>query len=350
MAYYLGRDVAVYITTESDEAQVDAGSNVVSTTGAGDPVDVGSVGTITNIDNQAITADETIITIITTDATTVTATAHASTTTSDGSDSGTFAIEASGSDTMANLTTFLNSHAKLTSTSSGDVTTVTQVLGGTAGDTTITIVDPGDAGLSKVNFDNGYDEPDYVAGTTFADNLDDTPGPTKVPNLTGLDIVISATDEDITYMGKKCVLKAEIKRETTVSLTRKKSDTLWDTVFLGPTAASKGWTGSTAETGQYGARWGVIEGSADSWYVFNGLAAPSNVTDFDGTDVTFGYRVHIVLKDAAGVISVPGCTITGHTVSLNADGTTEEKLEFISNVTPKTGTAFNYDRLAATDM
>ena len=35
MAYYLGRDVTVYLTTESDEAQVDVSGNAVSAISAG---------------------------------------------------------------------------------------------------------------------------------------------------------------------------------------------------------------------------------------------------------------------------------------------------------------------------
>ena len=101
-------DLDVSLVESFEESQVDVSANKVTTTGAGAPLDIGAVATITNIDNQEITAGDTVITIITTDATTITATAHASTTTSDGSDSGTFAIESSGSDTMANLTTFLN--------------------------------------------------------------------------------------------------------------------------------------------------------------------------------------------------------------------------------------------------
>jgi hypothetical protein len=348
MAYDLGRDVAVYITTESDEAQVDAGSNVVSTTGAGAPADVAATATITFAGSIAY---NTSITIISTDGTSREYVAKAD------NDYANLEFDVdNGFDDKGLALKGAIEHAsghngKITVSGafvSGEyILTLTQAVAGTAGNKPIT-EDMGNT--TATSFTGGYDEPDYVAGTTFADNLDDDPGPTKVPNLTGVDIGISATDEDITYMGKKCVLKAEIKRETTVSLTRKKSDTLWDTVFLGPTATNKGWTGSAQETGNYGARWGVIEAAADDWKIFNGLAAPSNVTDVDGTDVTFGYRVHIVLKDAAGVVSVPGCTITGHTVSLNADGTTEETLEFISNVTPKTGTTLNYDRLTATDM
>ena len=113
--------------------------------------------TITNVDNGALLASgATAITIITTDETTITATAHASTTSSLAStNSGTFDVGASGSDTMTNIATLLNSHPKLSSTASGDITTITQAVVGTAGNTTITITDPGDAGLSSANFSGG---------------------------------------------------------------------------------------------------------------------------------------------------------------------------------------------------
>ena len=38
------------------------------------------------------------------------------------------------------------------------------------------------------------------------------------------------------------------------------------------------------------------------------------------------------MKQGTEVIAVPNCQLTGHTVSLNADGTTEETLEFMSNI------------------
>ena len=73
-----------------------------------------------------------------------------------------------------------------------------------------------------------------------------------VGDLTGVDLSVGVTDEDITYMGSKTVLKAEIKKETTVSLTRKKKDNTWDVVFNGD------------GTPDYGARWGAYDGAAIS--------------------------------------------------------------------------------------
>ena len=230
------------------------------------------------------------------------------------------------------------------------IVTVTQATAGSSGNTTVTLTDSGTAGMTKTNFTGGDDDPDFVAGTTFAENLDTSPALTKVADLTGVDLSIGVTDEDITYIGTKTVLKAEIKKETSITLTRKKSNNVWDVVYNGPTAASKGWTGSAAETGGYGARWGVVEGAANTWYINNGLMHPKDAVDFGGSVPCFGYRVHVELKNGQEVISVPGCQLVGHSVTLNADGTTEETCELISHVTPKIGTTANVDRLTAADL
>ncbi len=128
-----------------------------------------------------------------------------------------------------------------------------------------------------------------------------------VTDLTGVDIGIGVTDEDITYMGKKSVLKAEIKKETTCSLTRKKGDAVWDLV----------WNN---------ARWGINATPA----LHDGLTSPPA----DGTYTDYGYQVIINMSAASDILTLRNCTITGHTVSLNADGTTEETLEFVTQVAP----------------
>lgn len=125
----------------------------------------------------------------------------------------------------------------------------------------------------------------------------------EVGDLTGCDLGIGVTDEDITYLGQRSVLKAEIKKETTVSLTRKKSNICWDTIF------------------NDGARWGITDSA-----FFSGLEDPAIST--------FGYRVYIKLKNTAEVFMVRNACITGHTISLNADGTTEETIEFMSYIDP----------------
>ena len=147
-------------------------------------------------------------------------------------------------------------------------------------------------------------------------------------DITGVDIGIGVSDEDISYIGQRSVLKAEIKKETTVSLTRKKSDNEWDVIFNGPTKASN--TGPVGGLLTHGARWGC-----HTSLISDGASAPKDHRNAADSGVyTFGYRVYIQLKDAIESICVPMCQITGHTVSINGDGTTEETMEFSSSVTP----------------
>ena len=76
----------------------------------------------------------------------------------------------------------------------------------------------------------------------------------EVSDLTGVDVGIGVQDEDISYIGGVNVLKAEIKKETTVSLTRKKSDSEWDRIYCGVVDTSHLWDSTVTDVG---ARWGV---------------------------------------------------------------------------------------------
>ena len=144
----------------------------------------------------------------------------------------------------------------------------------------------------------------YIA---FSDKDSNSNTGIQVTDLTGCDLGIGVTDEDITYIGSKTVLKAEIKKETTIALTRKKSNNVWDVIFNN-------------------VRWGMTT-TADT-PVANAAGEPTVTT---GT--TFGYEVKVILASAES-ITVPNMQITGHTVTLNADGTTEETLELISYENP----------------
>jgi hypothetical protein len=144
-----------------------------------------------------------------------------------------------------------------------------------------------------------------------------------VSDLTGVDLGIGVTDEDVTYIGSKTVLKAEIKKETTVSLTRKKSNNAWDVVFNDE------------------CRWGATNAAGGTKIV--SLAEPDlSVTAPGGGSLYWGFQLKIHLATAAHagaaeVFTVPHCQITAHTVTLNADGTTEETMEFVSQETPTIG-------------
>jgi len=159
-------------------------------------------------------------------------------------------------------------------------------------------------------------------------------------DLTGVDLGIGVVDEDITYMGQRSVLKAEIKKETTISLTKKKSDMLWDKVFNGTVKSGDELVSGTLN---HGARWGLANNAAGAIKISDGLVAPKDHND--GTSITFGYRVFIQLASGE-TISVPCCQVISHTVTLNADGTTEETMEFSSHITPLIGAAVDVTRIS----
>ena len=140
----------------------------------------------------------------------------------------------------------------------------------------------------------------------------------QVTDLTGVDLGIGATDEDITFMGLRTVLKAEIKKETTLTLTKKKLDSVWDVIF----------NGDGTNTLRWGCSGDITAGSATN--VYTGLEKPTQ---------QYGYRIHIQLKSSGEIFVIRNATIASHSVSLNVDGVTEETMEFISQVDPKIVTA-----------
>ena len=173
--------------------------------------------------------------------------------------------------------------------------------------------------------DGGHATENTIVGTSgsgdivFAASLDATLGGAGAPtvtNLTGVDLSIGSVDEDITYFGFRSVTKAEIKKETTISLTRKKTDSAWDVVF---------------DQGRYGS-------NASASFTANALTEPTTVT---------GYRIHVVLRTGSigssptydEVFTVPACCVQSHSTSINADGVGEETIEFMSYVEPNIGAA-----------
>jgi hypothetical protein len=179
-------------------------------------------------------------------------------------------------------------------------------------DVSVTIAAGDDVGVSGtapavVDFD----------GSADADFCNKLNAGLTVSDLTGVDLSIGVTDEDVTYLGSRTVLKAEIKKETTVSLTRKKSNNVWDVVFNGD------------------CRWGAYNNAAIS-----GLLEPELTVTAPATQTGvgyFGFQLKVTLKSGTEVFTVPHCQITGHTVTLSADGTTEETMEFISQENPTIG-------------
>ena len=144
---------------------------------------------------------------------------------------------------------------------------------------------------------------------------------TKLTDITGIDFTPGATNEDISYMGQNTNLSAQVKHEFSLTVTKKKNDTVWDQLFNG-----RGRDGAYSTLTSDGVVTADATGSLYSYYVHDGLTT-SRMQNF-------GYRLYLVLKDGSEVFVIRNCCMTGHTVSLNADGTQEETAEFYSYVKP----------------
>jgi len=189
---------------------------------------------------------------------------------------------------------------------------------------------------------NCQDDGGSATGSLFANSMYNatTVSPSRVSDLTGCDLSTTASDEDIgPFFGHITTQKiASGRKETVVSLTRKKKDVLWDLIYNGPCLAGD-FEGSSNEAARMGARFGLGSGSAtgaDNGIIGMGTSFPSDVKDGDA-GICYGYRVHVRLRDGDGTIrgqiyTVPNCVITGHSVSVNPDGTSEETMEFTSSV------------------
>jgi len=158
----------------------------------------------------------------------------------------------------------------------------------------------------------GHDE--YVLGTVFG-NIDQSASTTfgftktyEVLNLTGADLSLGAMDEDLSFIGQRATMRVEVKKENSITLTRKKTDDTWDVIY------------NTA-------RFGIKETPTDDDHLEDGLRAP----DFAG----YGYRIYLKFGSSNDeILILPNCCITEHSLTLGADATTEETLTFQSYMDP----------------
>ena len=176
---------------------------------------------------------------------------------------------------------------------------------------------------------------DMNGKTTFAGF---TAGDGLVEGLTGMDISVGANDEDITFVGQRTTGKTEIKKEISVTLTRKKQDNVWQTIFNGPCtgAALENFTSATLQA--RGARWGGDD-TSDTFYIGDGNSNPKTVRAGAGSaNIGYGYRLHVQLKSGAAgsgsesTFAIPNCTLTGYTLSASPDGVDEESMEFMTQM------------------
>ena len=141
-------------------------------------------------------------------------------------------------------------------------------------------------------------------GTFASEQVVGSASGAAVTQLTSCELSIGSMDEDISYFGIRSQTKAEIKKETTITLNRKKTSPEWDVIY---NDVRYGTTGTAA---------------------WDGLEEPT---------VKHGYRLFITIDNKNGideVITVLGSCVQSHTASINTDGTMDETIEFMSYITP----------------
>ena len=173
----------------------------------------------------------------------------------------------------------------------------------------------------------------------------------SISDVTGVDLSISVSDEDVgPFLGKPQIMqKVELRKETVVTITRKKSNNFFDVLYNGPSVLAE-FGGDKVDDHRMGARFGVISDTTDNkYYINDGSTFMHSVVESGAaTSCCYGYRVHIVIgnrpdgsANPGEIFTVRNAVMTGHTVTLNADGVTEETIEFTSSVAPTESTPTN---------
>ena len=176
----------------------------------------------------------------------------------------------------------------------------------------------------------------------------------SISDVTGVDLSISVSDEDVgPFLGKPQIMqKVELRKETVVTFTLKKKNNFFDVMFNGPATSAKFYGGSTKALRQ-GARFGVGFSGTTTAKISDGSVWMYDQLEKSSTTLTcYGYRIHLRLKDdtSGEIFTLKNAALTGHTVSLNADGVTEETVEFTSSVAPGIKTPTGADTGFDTDL
>jgi hypothetical protein len=181
----------------------------------------------------------------------------------------------------------------------------------------------------------------------------------SISDTTGIDLSISVSDEDVgPFLGAPQVMqKVELRKETVVTITRKKYNNFWDVIYNGPSTTAE-FGGDAIAAKRKGARFGVqFDSTGDKYLLSDGNTFMKDVTEKSDADgCTYGYRLHMVLRNSPDgssgntgeIFTLRNAVMTGHSVSLNADGVAEETIEFSSSVQPIVKTPSNTSAASVT--
>jgi hypothetical protein len=159
-------------------------------------------------------------------------------------------------------------------------------------------------------------------GTSVANSVADN-DELKIDDVVGIDFTLGALDEDIAYFGQRTALKAEIKKEVSIVLTMKKKNDAWTQLWNNARCGLRATTGAA-----------TLAAGSNNIEFDNSLTMPHH----DGTNTSFGYRIYLELKAGTEVLSCPNMCMSEYSVSFNTDGVQEETITFYGNVTPSIST------------
>ena len=164
--------------------------------------------------------------------------------------------------------------------------------------------------------------------------------PWALSDITGVDVSIGSQDEDISFMGLRNVGKIEVKKDTSISITRKKSDAKFSMLFQGKTEPTE----SNTTDGLHSARYGLIKSTgASTMAIADGTVDPKSTKGdmAGGSNQSFGYRVFVELKpeavagDGTGeVLVIPNCHFMEYSHTLSNESANEESFTLQSQVKP----------------
>ena len=348
MVYFLGRDVLASITTEHDfcgisvsveqgeayannvrlaeVASINASTDIITTSAAhgltsGDPIQFTMDGTDASVGMTNI------------DAHTIYFANVASTTT--------FSVHATHATGVSGASKIDISDSEATTTN------VTRELNGTSDNSSP------DTFIFNRSYPKYLDDggmQDITDSSTSAAPLNSaSSNKNMISDLVGIELSLGKTDEDIAFFGQRTGLKAEIKNEVTLTLTRKKSDARFELLFNKARDGLMTYTDSDLDTADVDAATAVAA---------NVLPAVGTVKlnqgGPDGTKVqpnqNFGYRLHLQLKASTEVMSLKNMCMTEYAVSLNPDGVTEETITFYGFLEPKIATSANSTLTTAAEL
>ena len=165
-----------------------------------------------------------------------------------------------------------------------------------------------------------------VARTTDGanDDLTDLTNGVVLEDVTGIDFTYGTTDEDVSYFGQQTALKAEIKKEVTLSITKKKKNAGYSQLAKEARCGVRSTDSNVSEAAE----------ESDAVEMDNNLDQPFVNTQGSG----YGYRLYLQMKKGNEVLSLPNMCVSEYSVTLNADAIQEETIVFYGNVTPILGT------------